>query len=84
MRGPVPDLRLIAARREGRFPSEEVARVIDGLSPFAAHGTREMPVWGYEFYEPGVADREAAARVNERVERLVAHLASIQRKDAGD
>lgn len=66
--------------RVGRFPREEIARVIDGLSPFAAHGTRNMPVSGYEFFDPRLEDREAEAEVNERVDRLVEYLASIQQK----
>jgi mono/diheme cytochrome c family protein len=75
---PVPDLTRIAARRGGRFAREEVARIIDGLSPFAAHGSREMPVWGYEFFDPRLDDEAASALANERVSRLVDYLASIQ------
>jgi mono/diheme cytochrome c family protein len=75
---PVPDLTRIAARRGGRFPREEVARIIDGLSPFAAHGSREMPVWGYEFFDPRLDDEAAQALADERVRRLVDYLASIQ------
>jgi len=75
---PVPDLTRIAARRGGRFPREAVARIIDGLSPFAAHGSREMPVWGYEFFDPRLEDEAAHALATERVDRLVEYLASIQ------
>lgn len=78
MKVPVPDLTRIAARHGGQFPREEIARVIDGLSPFAAHGTRNMPVWGYEFFDPRLEDRKAEAEVNERVDRLVEYLATIQ------
>lgn len=78
---PVPDLTRIAARRDGRYPRIEIARIIDGLSPFAAHGDREMPVWGFEFFDPRLPDRQAEAQVNERVERLVEHLDSIQVRD---
>ncbi len=74
----VPDLTRIAARRGGRFPGEEVARIIDGLSPLAAHGTRHMPVWGYEFYDPESDDETAQRQAAERVERLTQFLASIQ------
>ena len=77
----VPDLTRIAVRKGGSFPEEEIARIIDGLSPLAAHGTRNMPVWGYEFYDPRLEDRKAETQVNERVDRLVAHLASIQAPD---
>jgi mono/diheme cytochrome c family protein len=74
----VPDLTRIAERRGGRFPREEVARIVDGLSPLAAHGSREMPVWGYEFFDPRLEDEAAHALAVERVDRLVEYLASIQ------
>lgn len=74
----VPDLTRIAARRGGRFPEDEVARIIDGLSPLAAHGSRQMPVWGYEFYSPDADDETAQRQATERVERLTRFLASIQ------
>jgi mono/diheme cytochrome c family protein len=40
-----PDLTTIARRREGWFPERTVEEIVDGR--FAAHGTREMPVWGH-------------------------------------
>jgi mono/diheme cytochrome c family protein len=78
----VPDLTLIAARRGGRFPEGEVARIIDGLSPLAAHGTRYMPIWGYEFYRPDADDETAHREATERVELLTRFLGSIQ--DTGE
>ena len=74
----VPDLTRIAARRGGRFPEDEVGRIIDGLSPLAAHGTRHMPVWGYEFYRSDLDDETAQRQATERVERLTQFLGSIQ------
>jgi mono/diheme cytochrome c family protein len=71
------DLTRIAARRGG-FPEAEIARFIDGRTPIAAHGDREMPVWGERFVEdipdPGVAE----AIVRTRLEMLLAYLESIQ------
>ena len=43
-RAPPPDLTRIAERRGGWFPDALVREIIDGR--FAAHGAREMPVWG--------------------------------------
>lgn len=77
----VPDLTRVAARRGGRFPEDEVARIIDGLSPLAAHGTRHMPVWGYEFYSPDQDDETAQRQAAERVDRLTQFLGSIQQTD---
>lgn len=76
----VPDLTRIAARRGGRFPEDEVARIIDGLSPLAAHGTRHMPVWGSEFYDPEEDDETAQRQASERVDRLTQFLGSIQQQ----
>lgn len=81
MTAPVPDLTHIAARRGGTFPRDEIARIVDGLSPFAAHGGREMPVWGYEFFDPRLEDQAAHALAAERVNRLVEYLASIQARE---
>jgi len=41
---PPPDLTRIAARRGTWFPEAAVKEIVDGR--YAAHGTREMPVWG--------------------------------------
>ncbi len=35
-------------RRGGTFPREEIARVVDGRQPLAAHEGDEMPRWGAE------------------------------------
>jgi hypothetical protein len=48
LRAPPPDLTTIA-RRYGRFDERAVAAAIDGRRAVAAHGSREMPVWGAVF-----------------------------------
>lgn len=40
-----PDLTDLAARSDGEFPTEAVARQIDGRAPVLAHGG-EMPIFG--------------------------------------
>jgi mono/diheme cytochrome c family protein len=40
-----PDLTGLAARNDGVFPAEAVARQIDGRAPILAHGG-EMPIFG--------------------------------------
>lgn len=77
---PVPDLTRIAARRRGDFPELEIFRIIDGQSALAAHGSRHMPVWGYEFFGDDEDDEIAHRRAVEKVDRLVAYLRSIQRE----
>ncbi len=48
---PPSDLRKIAARNGGRFDESGVMAYIDGRKNVAAHGPREMPVWGAVFQE---------------------------------
>ena len=40
------DLTKIAARNNGTFPETRVRRYIEGLDEVAAHGSRDMPMWG--------------------------------------
>ena len=40
-----PDLTKLSARHDGSFPTEAVARQIDGRAPVLAHGG-EMPIFG--------------------------------------
>ena len=75
----VPDLTRIAARDGGDFPTEDVRRTIDGRWDRRAHGARDMPVWGWQFYDSSATnDAEERARVDSMIDRLVNHLRSIQ------
>jgi mono/diheme cytochrome c family protein len=74
-----PDLTAVAARRGGVFPAADVATWIDGRFESAAHGSREMPVWGVQLrYElpPSGLEEEI---VRGEVEMLVEYLRAIQR-----
>jgi mono/diheme cytochrome c family protein len=74
----VPDLTRISERNDGQFPANAIRETIDGRSPVLAHGTRTMPVWGYEFWIEEGADITAERDARELLRRLVAHLESIQ------
>jgi mono/diheme cytochrome c family protein len=74
----VPDLTRINERNGGRFPADAIRDTIDGRSPVLAHGTRVMPVWGYEFWVEEGADITAEREARELVRRLVLYLESIQ------
>ncbi len=80
----VPDLTRISQRNGGRFPAGDVAETIDGRSLVIAHGTREMPVWGHEFWVEEGADVTAEADAREIVDRLVGYVRSIQVADRRD
>jgi len=75
---PAADLTHIAARRGGKFPTDEVARFIDGRLPLDAHRSPEMPVWG-RVLSPEFADPEIREEVTRgKISALVAYLRSIQ------
>lgn len=76
----VPDVTRIARRHGGTFPADQIRRVIDGRAVQPPHGSREMPVWGYEFHSAGADDPGSAASADELVERLLEFLSSIQVK----
>lgn len=78
----VPDLTSIALRY-GEFPAVRIRDVIDGRGiDTGAHGTRAMPVWGYEFYVEEGADIQAQTAVRDAINRLVEHLRSLQRSES--
>ena len=68
----LPDLAGIAARRGGQFPDERIRQIIDGRAGVAAHGAREMPVWGNDLRSAG-ADADAV------ITRLLAQLRAMQK-----
>ena len=72
---PVPDLTLLSQRADGSFPAQRVREIIDGRAVLPAHGTRPMPVWGYEL-EAQVSGRDVAQSM---IDQLVDYLKSIQR-----
>lgn len=80
------DLTIIARRNGGVFPRDKVKQAIDGRKLPTAHGTTDMPVWGYWFKlqanAAGILQEDhadAEAEVKERVDRLVDYLATIQK-----
>ena len=68
MRTMVPNLRVLAHRNGDVFPNDAVTAYIDGRELRAAHGDREMPIWGDVFRSP---DQKLA---RERIDSLVEFL----------
>lgn len=77
LKTPPPDLTRIEARR-GDFPDIDLFDMIDGRAVIPAHGSREMPVWGYELEARTPDDVPGRAAAQEMLERLVEHLRSLQ------
>ena len=76
MQTTVPNLRTLAQRNGGTFPADSVTAYIDGREVKAAHGDRQMPIWGEVFRGPeqGTAQRT----IRERIAALVEFLKGIQ------
>lgn len=78
-----PDLSSLAARNDGIFPMEIVARQIDGRAPMLAHGG-DMPIFG-PFLD---SDLKVALRLpsgqtmmmDQPLANLIVYLQSIQAK----
>lgn len=68
------DLTMLSFNNNGVFPELRVRRYIEGLDEVAAHGTREMPIWGGLFKSLG------RDMVPIRVSQLVEHVNSLQKK----
>lgn len=79
LKTPPSDLRMIAKKNGGTFPSEQVYKLIDGKDPAIrsprSHGGSTMPVWGDVFTK--VRDY---VPVKEKIEALVRHIERLQAK----
>jgi len=78
LRHAPPDLTTLAKRNAGKFDAARVHRMIDGRNPVKGHGGPDMPIWGDAFKRSSEGYSEKA--VKERIDALVGHLKSLQRK----
>jgi mono/diheme cytochrome c family protein len=79
------DLTQIARRQGGAFAFDAVYAKVEGLDMASAHGTSEMPVWGFWFTSQAVGEsillddaKPAAEKARERIRAIVAYLEAIQ------
>jgi mono/diheme cytochrome c family protein len=85
LKTPVPDLTVLSKNNGGVFPVARVYAVIDGREAAAAHGGREMPVWGNDYrpqakplYDDFPSSAEAFVRA--RILALTEYLYRLQGK----
>ena len=71
------DLTVMSRDNDGEFPAERLHETIDGRHEVGAHGSREMPIWGLSFQDPGRAENQDD-EIRERILDLVAYVESIQ------
>jgi mono/diheme cytochrome c family protein len=76
------DLTQISKANGGRFPSRKVGEMIDGRAAVAAHGSREMPVWGDRYRAAGSGDspKMVEQRARAQIGALVRYLETLQEK----
>jgi mono/diheme cytochrome c family protein len=75
------DLTMMSKNNGGDFPFWKTYQIIDGREGVGAHGTREMPVWGQQFYQDnrdGSAGISTETIVRGQIVELVIYLRSIQ------
>ncbi len=75
----VPDLTTLRERLGTEYRQDVLRRLIDGRDIVVYHGTRYMPVWGFEFWLEEGADREAEARVERIISNLLDYVDKLQR-----
>jgi len=63
---PPSDLTTLSRRNGGHFPLAAVTEIIDGRTLIAAHGTRDMPIWGFD------------VKVRNQIPAVVDYLTRIQ------
>ena len=78
-----PDLTTLARRNGGVFPAPRMYDVIEGSG--AGHGTREMPVWGWDYTIRAAelfpdSPYNQASYVRTRIAALVEYLNQLQLK----
>jgi len=81
----VADLTQIQKNNGGVFPFDRLYRVIDGREAVAAHGPREMPVWGSENEVDvttgfRVNPKDLESYVRGRIIALLGYIYSLQTK----
>jgi mono/diheme cytochrome c family protein len=77
LKTPATNLTQLAAKNGGTFPDAHIMQVIRGDSMTAAHGNKDMPVWGPVFLQLAGHD---TAQVQQRIRNLTRYLESIQAK----
>jgi mono/diheme cytochrome c family protein len=74
------DLTRLSEQNGGTFPRDRFIAIVTGARDVAAHGTREMPVWGIRFEPPDQGATAVASVVaTRRIESLLAYVETLQR-----
>lgn len=77
---PPTNLTTLAKENGGKFPMMEVIGIVKGDQPIAAHGTREMPVWGQILGRPLKEGMYGQDSADAEILNIGKYLESIQAK----
>ena len=77
LKTPPADLRVLSHQYGNPLPEDQIASFIDGRADVAAHGPRDMLVWGEQVWEYPEG-KGPSSQVTSRIADLVAYLQSIQ------
>ena len=74
---PPTDLTMLSARNGGKYPALRVSAIVRGEEVLAAHGSKDMPIWGNLFWNISGGHE---SEVQQRVSNLNKHIESMQKK----
>lgn len=77
LKAPPADLTVLSKNNGGKYPALKVASAIRGDVDVAAHGNKEMPMWGSLF---GTISGGHQTEVDQRVSNLNSYIKSLQSK----
>jgi hypothetical protein len=74
---------MITERNGGKFPFQRIYEIIEGSSVLAAHGSRDMPLWGERYSKdakPVTPDQAEITRqiTQQRILSLVYCIGTLQ------
>jgi mono/diheme cytochrome c family protein len=77
LKSPPADLTQLAKSNGGKYPALRVSSALTGTAELAAHGNKDMPVWGPIFYRMGGGSE---AEEHQRIANLNHYIESLQAK----
>ena len=77
LKTPPADLTTMAARNGGRYPALRVSAILRGEDVLAAHGSKDMPIWGKLLWSVSGSHE---SEVLQRVKNLNRYIESLQKK----
>ncbi|GAC1633867.1 MAG: hypothetical protein NVS9B14_09200 [Candidatus Acidiferrum sp.] len=75
-----PDLSLLAKNNNGKFPADRVAHSLRFGTEAAAHGTKDMPIWGPLFGSLHGGSNPSDGMIQLRIANLTKYVESLQAK----